>query len=131
MICTAASYLAASPNPESSSPMCLLAMLVVQAPSAAEAAMSRTSLEDMTVILLKTEELGLGHAARAADGRQRRWRWRRSDERSRGRRHAGIGATIQEQVGLVRWPDVVSRSLEDSGGHRTHQTRRHNDHQLG
>src|SRR6185312_5591744 len=105
----AALYLTASPTAGSSMPMFLLTVLHPQTASAAAAISS--VLENMAVVLLKSDRFLLGGSAR---GRQSRWRRRRRglDERCGRRRHRRVGAAVQQQVGLVGRTDAVGRRLE-------------------
>src|SRR4029079_10539141 len=106
MICSAASYAAASPNPGSMSALVLLTVL--QPPSAAHAAtVMIRRLEDMAVILLEAVGLlGLSHSAPGGPRKPRTDDPRR-DEGRRRRRHARVGAAVQQQIRLVRRDDAV------------------------
>src|SRR4051812_20223926 len=131
MVWTAALYLTASPKNASSSPMCVLAVLHAASPKAADAAMSRR-LEDMAIVLFKAHGLVLRHAAGRRIGRprwrrQRRWR---SDKGPGRRRDTCVGAPIEQQIGLVRRSDTISRCLERSCARRLDQPRSYDDHQF-
>src|SRR3954465_7709395 len=107
MIWIAALYFSASPKAGSSTPIGLF--IVLQAHSAVAAAAISKNLEDMSIILLEAARLlGLRHSA----GRRKHGRRRRLDEWRGPGRNAGIGAPVQEQVGLVRRPDMIRRRLQ-------------------
>src|SRR4029079_19377787 len=132
MVWMAALYLTASPMNGSASPMCVFAVLH---PARAKhaAAVTSAGLKHRPVILFKADGFLLRHSAdrRSGSGRRpRRRRSRRLDERPGGRGHTGVGAPVDEQVGLVWWPDAIGWNLQRSRRNGPEQPRRDDDHQF-
>src|SRR5689334_16738187 len=125
MVWMAALYFTASPNAVSSWPMFLFTV-PQEASMVAAAIVISKCLQNMAVILLKTVRFSLSHSAWWRQDRS----YRRGHKWRRRWRHAGIGASIEEQVGLIWRAGAIRGRLQRTRRYRPDEPRRDDNHQL-